>query len=145
METSSPVKHRERREPWLDKWIRRCDSSPNLFQLRPPAQPFGNYPDKRSVYPVNFGLYPSHYEAARVGRLVRQVLVRGRTVWDALVELIAAGEVNPRISSTYVHPVGKTGWGVKALRRGVPLILPGPFQYPKEARLAVRRQTGLAA
>jgi len=139
------TKHRERREPWLDKWIRRCDSSPNLFQLRPPAQPFGNFPDKRSVYPVNFGLYPSHYAAARVGKLVRQVLVRGRTVWDALLELRAAGEVKRTISSTYVYPVGTHGWAVKALRRGEQVELPGPFRTPKEARLAVRRRISLAA
>ena len=132
------TKHRERREPWLPKWVRRCDSSPRLFQLRVPPQLTQQAPGKHFAEPVNFGLYPSPGAADRVGKMVRQHLAKGRNVWEALLLLIKAREVRASITCRFAYPVDD-GWAVKSLHRGSLLELPGPFQNPQEAYAALKK------
>lgn len=136
---------REQREPWLTKWVRRCEHSPHRFQLRVYC---GSC--KRGIYPVNFGVYPSESEAGRVAKLVRQGLARGLDLWTIMRQLIASGDVREGITARWVHAV-EGGVGIRARSRGVEIHLPGPFQTAGEARRAAhavlksRLQTAMAA
>jgi hypothetical protein len=120
---------REWREPWLPKGVRRVKGG-RRFQLRV-------YVGPRVVYPVNFGIYPSAYEAGRVAKRVWHLLARGASIWDTLLSLIAAGEVSPQVSAKWVYQV-PGGWGVRARQRGASVSLPGPYRTAGEARAAAR-------
>ena len=142
-EQPSAPRGREWREPWLPKGVRRCQTSPHLFQFRPYVGPC------KQVYPVNCGVYPSEYEAGRVAREFWRRLARGMSPWDIIHELIASGDVSASISFRWVYPV-PGGWAVKVRARGAAVELSGPYASPRAARLAAdltlkpRRQTAVA-
>lgn len=130
-----PKQTRCRREPWLAKWVRRCECSPRRFQIRVPA---GSC--KKGIYPTNFGSYPSEAEASRVARLVRKDMARGLELWAILHRLIASGDVPTTITTRIVIPVPSGGYRIQARSRGREIDLPGPFRTALEAREAARRE-----
>ena len=130
--TDFRTKHRERRSQFLPKWIR--EVAPGRYQLRVPAS------HREGIYPVNFGLYPSVYEANRIAQKARHHLAGGGSTWEALIALIAAGEVTPHITARYVYALscGRPSYAIRVFCRGRIIDLPGPFRSPGLARSAGR-------
>jgi len=130
--TDFRTKHRERRSQFLPKWIR--EVAPGRYQLRVPAS------HREGIYPVNFGIYPSVYEANRIAQKARYHLAGGASTWEALIALIAAGEVTPHITARYVYALscGRPSYAIRVFCRGQIIDLPGPYRSPGKARTAAR-------
>lgn len=130
------VKGREWRD-LLGSGIRRCEKSPLLFQLRIRVGPLTN--DS-----VNFGIYPSEYEAARVRRHAYRMLAAGMYVWAVLRALKEQGDVPADVWPRWVYRREDGRFGAKLNHgRFAGVHLPGPYETPEDAHDAMRRRLRL--
>jgi hypothetical protein len=125
--------HREWREPWLPKGVRRIRLDSDYFQQRVNVGP------KRIVPSINLGTYRTAKEAAVVGKKFRSLWATGMTPWEAITAMIASGDIPVRIRCRWYFMV-PGGWAVKARKRGVEVHLPGPYASLRIASDAAGRE-----
>lgn len=133
---SRKKKHRESPDPNLPRWVQRCSNS-KRFRLKVPGVWGFDGVRKHGIdFSVNFGTYPTATAADKVGKKVRERLVRGMSIWDALSELLQSGEVPENITARWIFEVDG-GWAARGRSMGREVLLEGPFPSPEVARKAI--------
>lgn len=129
-------KTRCRREPWLGRGVRRCEASPNLFQLRIHVGPLKSDG-------INFGLYASDAEARRVRKLVVRMWRPPTSIWSVLKALKESGDVPQGVLPRWVYRRPDGMYGAKVSHGPRRTRLDGPFESEEEAHDAMRKHLGL--